>query len=192
VAKMAVEKVPKDKKRRVEAQIGEIRKVRGIKVKEGELKLTHKEEIFANEYLIDYNAYRAYKVAFPKYNSPEYKEVSIRKNASDLSLKPSVKAYIDARKFNILNALDTKVKVDTEFLVNNLLNCLNKSLKEEEIKDKDGNGTGKFVYDSKGALKALELLGKLKTVDAYVTGNTNIQVNNNKLVVFANDSDLKD
>lgn len=55
--------------------------------------LTPKQKIFADEYLIDLNATRAYKIAYPKVKKDE----SARVNGSKLLTNANVVAYIDKR-----------------------------------------------------------------------------------------------
>lgn len=55
--------------------------------------LTEKQKIFADEYLTDLNATRAYKVAYPKIKKDEVS----RANGSRLLTKANVAAYIDKR-----------------------------------------------------------------------------------------------
>ena len=55
--------------------------------------LTPKQKIFADEYLIDLNATRAYKVAYPKVKKDE----SARVNGSKLLTNTNVASYIDER-----------------------------------------------------------------------------------------------
>jgi phage terminase small subunit len=56
-------------------------------------KLTQKQKIFVNEYLIDLNATRAYRVAYPRYKKDE----TINAAASRLLRNVKVKEYIDKR-----------------------------------------------------------------------------------------------
>lgn len=55
--------------------------------------LTPKQKIFADEYLIDLNATRAYKVAYPKVKKDE----TTRANGSRLLTNANVAVYIDKR-----------------------------------------------------------------------------------------------
>ena len=55
--------------------------------------LTPKQKIFADEYLIDLNATRAYKMAYPK----EKKDEAARANGSRLLTNANVASYIDKR-----------------------------------------------------------------------------------------------
>ena len=56
-------------------------------------KLTEKQKRFVNEYLVDLNATRAYKVAYPSYK----KEETINAAASRMLRNVKVKEYIDKR-----------------------------------------------------------------------------------------------
>lgn len=56
-------------------------------------KLTEKQKIFANEYLVDLNATRAYKAAYKSCNKDE----TARVNGSKLLTNANVKEYIDKR-----------------------------------------------------------------------------------------------
>lgn len=56
-------------------------------------KLTEKQKRFCNEYLVDLNATRAYKKAYPSVKKDE----TARANASRLLTKANIKEYIDKR-----------------------------------------------------------------------------------------------
>ena len=56
-------------------------------------KLTEKQKIFCNEYLVDLNATRSYKKAYPNVKKDEV----ARANASRLLTKANIKEYIDKR-----------------------------------------------------------------------------------------------
>ena len=55
--------------------------------------MTKKQKIFADEYLIDLNATRAYKVAYPRVKNDEV----ARANGSRLLTNANVAAYIEKR-----------------------------------------------------------------------------------------------
>lgn len=55
--------------------------------------MTKNQKIFVNEYLIDFNATRAYKVAYPKVKSDDV----TRANASRLLTKANIKGEIEKR-----------------------------------------------------------------------------------------------
>lgn len=56
-------------------------------------KLTEKQKVFVNEYLVDFNATRAYKKAYPSCKKDE----TARVNGSKLLTNTNVKEYIDKR-----------------------------------------------------------------------------------------------
>lgn len=56
-------------------------------------KLTPKQKIFVDEYLVDLNAARAYKIAYPKIKKDE----TARANSSRLLTNANIKDYIDKR-----------------------------------------------------------------------------------------------
>lgn len=57
------------------------------------MKLTEKQKIFVNEYLVDLNATRAYKVAYPNVK----KDDTARANGSRLLTNANIKEYLDER-----------------------------------------------------------------------------------------------
>lgn len=57
------------------------------------MELTVKQRIFCNEYLVDFNATRAYKVAYPSCTKDE----TAKANGSRLIANANVKAFIDKR-----------------------------------------------------------------------------------------------
>ena len=76
-------------------------------------KLTNKQKIFADEYLIDFNATRAYKIAYPSIKNDNTAAV----NANRLLKKPKIKSYIDSQTMEIEKiARVTKEQVLQEFV----------------------------------------------------------------------------
>ena len=61
--------------------------------------MTEKQKIFADEYLIDLNATRAYRVAYPAVKKDE----TARANASRLLTNANVKKYVEERLEEIHN-----------------------------------------------------------------------------------------
>lgn len=118
--------------------------------------LTDKQKRFADEYLIDMNATQAYLRAGYK-----VKEEVARANASRLLTNANVSAYIKERQ----EELSKKTELTQEWVLEHLKTCVSKSMQEEEVMKFDYQlkelvGTGEYIYDSKGATKALELIGK--------------------------------
>ena len=120
--------------------------------------MTDKQRKFADEYLIDCNATRAYKSAYPKIKSDE----AARVNGSRLLTKANIKAYID-EQLDKINS--DKVADATEVM--EYLTSVMRGEHTEEVVVVEGYGDGcsgaKRVdkeVSAKDRIKAAELLGK--------------------------------
>lgn len=120
--------------------------------------MTNAQRIFCEEYLIDLNGTRAYKVAYPNIK----KDSTARTNASRLLTIANIKSYIEERmKEKEQEAIATQDEV-LKYLTSVL-----RGESESEIIVVEGNGDGcssarriKKAPDEKEKLKAGELLGK--------------------------------
>ena len=79
-------------------------------LKEGE-NMTDKQRKFADEYVIDCNASRAYKAAYPHVKS----DGAARSSASKLLTNPNIKTYIDERLQAISDAKTADAKEVMEY-----------------------------------------------------------------------------
>lgn len=116
--------------------------------------MTDKQRKFCDEYLIDCNATRAYKVAYPKIKSDD----AARACASKLLTKANIKAYIDARLEEMSSA-----KVASAEEVMKYLTSVMRGECTEQIPLLIGEGIQKLADKDIGAkerLKAAELIGK--------------------------------
>ena len=116
--------------------------------------LTPKQERFIDEYMIDLNATQAAIRAGYSIKTASEQGCVLLKN-------PKVLARVEERKAN----LSIKTKLTQEWVLEQLNLIVQKSSMEEEVQkwdyeNKCMTGTGRFIYDSKGANKALELIGK--------------------------------
>lgn len=145
--------------------------------------MTEKQQIFCNEYLIDFNATRAYKKAYPNCQ----KDKVARANSSRLLTKANIKEYIDQKtrekeeraeitQNDIIKQLARIAFGDIRRLYND--NGAMKNITEidddtaaaisgiETFQEFDGRGDDKeYIGDTKKVkmterTKALELLGK--------------------------------
>lgn len=117
-------------------------------------KLTEKQKRFCEEYLIDLNATRAYKVAYPKVK----KDTVAQANGSRLLLNAMVKNYIDEQ----LKKLHNEKTADAQEVVEYLTSVMRGECTEQTLKF-IGNGEQRITnidVSSKDRLKAAELLGK--------------------------------
>lgn len=113
-----------------------------------------KHELFCQEYIIDYNGTKAAVRA-------GYEEKSARKQASRLLTN----ADILARVRELQQEQVKRLAVSQDYVVMQLIDTYNCCREPSPVREYDmGSGewveTGMYQFDSKGALKALELLGK--------------------------------
>ena len=120
--------------------------------------MTEKQKIFADEYLVDLNTTRAYKVAYPNCK----KDDSARKAGSRLLTYVDIKNYIDG----CLEDMHSKRTADAQEVLEYLSAVLRGESRAEEIVV-EGIGEGysearaiKKAPSEKDRLKAAELLGK--------------------------------
>lgn len=120
--------------------------------------MTDKQRKFADEYLIDCNAARAYKAAYPRIKSEE----AARVNGSRLLTNANIRAYIDEKLDEISSKKTAEAKEVMEYLTSVMRG---ESSAEIVVVTGDGDGFSsaeKVVKapDEKERLKAAELLGK--------------------------------
>lgn len=129
--------------------------------------LTPNRQKFADEYLANgCNGKQAYLSAFSTKN-----EATAEANSSRLLKQKSVKSYIDKR----LKEIQDKTQVKQEWVVMQLkevvvrcmqqepvmtFNKLTQCLEQDTVVNQEGEEVGAYTFDSMGANKALELLGK--------------------------------
>lgn len=120
--------------------------------------LTDKQRKFCDEYLIDLNATRAYKAAYPHVKS----EGAARACASKLLTKANIKTYIDEQLDKISSEKTADAKEVMEYLTSVM-----RGESQAEIVVIEGTGNGcsdarrmSKAPDEKERLKAAELLGR--------------------------------
>lgn len=140
-------------------------------------KLTDKQIIFANEYLIDLNATRAYKKAYPNIKKDSVAAV----NGNRLLRNAKVKNYIDEQLKKIEDESIANATEVMKYLTSVMRNELT-----EEVVVVEGEGEGcssarivKKDISAKDRTKAAELLGKryrLFTEKIEVDGVQQVQI----------------
>lgn len=116
--------------------------------------MTEKQKLFADEYLIDCNATRAYKVAYPTVKKDEV----ARANASRLLTNANVQEYINDRMQKIHNEKTADAQEVVEYLTSVL-----RGKSTSSVLARDEIGAERVIEkppDEKERLKAAELLGK--------------------------------
>lgn len=116
--------------------------------------LTPKQERFCQEYVIDHNGTQAAIRA-------GYSEDTAGSQAYDLLQKPE----ISARVKELDQTAAEKLGLTAEWVLSNLKTVVEKANQAVEVQKFDPTtrqmvGTGEYVFDSKGANRALELIGK--------------------------------
>lgn len=111
--------------------------------------LTPKQKLFIDEYLIDLNATQAAIRA-------GYSEKTARKIGQENLTKPDIQSVLQKR----MKDRERRTELSQDWVLENLRTVVDRSLQAEEIKLKDGSGTGEFRFNAAGANKALELIGK--------------------------------
>lgn len=147
--------------------------------------LTDKQMIFANEYLIDLNATRAYKKAYPS-----VKKDGVASSAAVRMLRNvKVKEYIDEQLKKIE---DESIANATEVM--KYLTAVMRNELTEEVVVVEGEGEGcssarivKKDISAKDRNKAAELLGK-----RYRLFVDKIEADVNQTVVFTGEDELED
>lgn len=120
--------------------------------------MTEKQRIFANEYLIDLNATRAYRVAYPNVKNDNV----ARANGSRLLANANIKTFIDEQ----LKKIEDKNVADATEVMKYLTAVMRNELTEEVVVvegEGDGCSSAKIVkkdISAKDRNKAAELLGK--------------------------------
>lgn len=120
--------------------------------------MTEKQKMFADEYLIDLNATRAYRVAYPSVKKDETAKAA----ASRLLTFVNVKKYIDERLAEIHDEKTADAKEVMEYLTSVMRG---ESASEEIVVEGIGDGmsearTIEKKPSERDRLKAAELLGK--------------------------------
>lgn len=120
--------------------------------------MTDNQFLFANEYLIDRNATRAYKAAYPSIKS----DVTAATNGSKLLRNTKVKAYIDEQIEKMASEKIADAREVLEYLTSVVRG---KSIAEIVVVEGTGEGCSEARTmtknpDEKERLKAAELLGK--------------------------------
>lgn len=148
-------------------------------------KLTDKQRIFANEYLVDLNATRAYKKAYPNVKKDE----TARANGSRLLTNANVKAYIDEQ----LKKIEDESIADAAEVMKYLTKVMRNEVTEEVVVV-EGHGEGvstarriKKDMSAKDRNKAAELLGK-----RYRLFVDKVEADVNQVVVFSGEDELED
>lgn len=108
---------------------------------------------FVSEYLVDLSPKEAYKRA----GSPEGREGFAATDAAAKMLQnPDVVMAIQEK----IQRHSHDCGLTTQWVISRLMQITERCMQAEEVLTRDGEPTGMYEFDSMGALRALELLGK--------------------------------
>ena len=131
-----------------------------------------KQKLFADEYIIDLDPIRAYQKVY------KCKESTAKVNAYRLLDNASISLYIASKKAKIAS----KLELDAEYVLRNLKAVAERCMQAEPVMIKvngDLVESGEYKFDSTGANKSLELLGKylkLFTDKVEYTGHLGVTI----------------
>jgi phage terminase small subunit len=111
--------------------------------------LTPKQERFVQEYLVDLNATQAAIRA-------GYSKRTADKQGYQLLVNPRVQAAIALAQADVAKRLG----LDAEWVLKRLRAISDRCAQAEPVLDREGNETGEYRFDSAGANRATELIGK--------------------------------
>lgn len=81
-------------------------------------------------------------------------------SGSHYEKKPHVKARIDQLRHEITERAVEKASLDRKWVLDRLMKVADRCMQAEPVTDRQGNTTGEYRFDSAGANRSLELLGK--------------------------------
>ncbi|MEN8130923.1 MAG: hypothetical protein ABFS45_12170 [Pseudomonadota bacterium] len=131
-----------------------------------------------------------------------------QKVVDQLLLDPSLKRCSEATgasydyvrelhtKTHILDALEKgrkrvaeRAEVDAAWVLKQQVRVYERCMQDVPVLDKEGNPTGEFKFDANGANRALELIGRHRSVSAFKpTDDDGRPVDNNWVVTFVHSS----
>lgn len=112
-------------------------------------KLTDKQELFCQQYLVDLNATQAAIRA-------GYSKKTANEQGSRLLANVSVSARLAVLQEKRLK----KIEVDQDYVLKTIIDTVERCKQAEPVLDREGNPTGEYKFDSNAVLKGSELLGK--------------------------------
>jgi phage terminase small subunit len=139
----------------------------------GRKKVGNRREQFVREYLKDGNATQAALRAGYSPKSAHSQGARLLKNVE-----------ISARLASLERKAEEKAIVDAAYVLTSLKNIAERCQQAEPVLDREGNETGEYRFDSVGANRSLDLLGKylglftdkLKVDFADVTSKTDAEL----------------
>lgn len=149
-----------------------------------EKKLNPRELVFVLEYCKDWNASRAYGVAYEKTNPGTCGTEGFK-----LLRKPKILAAVQCAQRQLVNSKN----LDREKILDEALDTYYKAKADKPVLDREGNHTGMYVFQGMVAVKALELVCKMCGFiqnKVLMSGTIDHNVNQTSVVVKISDLPL--
>lgn len=127
--------------------------------------LTKKEEGFARDIALGDGASDAYR---NNYNAENMKAETIHVKACQLKNKDKIRVRIDELKAKVVEVADKEFKIDAAWVLSQAAKVHQMCMQAEPV-IVGGEPTGEFKFDSSGANKSLEIIGKHVDVQAFLT-----------------------
>jgi len=119
-------------------------------IDKSEKNLTEKQKKFSQEYLKDFNGTKAYQTVY------KVSEKVACAAASRLLRNVKVQAYLAG----LIQKQAKKAEITVSEIIQKLKIIVDRCMQACEVRDKKGEPTGEWKFDSAGAVRSLELLGK--------------------------------
>lgn len=116
--------------------------------------LNAKHILFINDYMISQNATESYQKVYG------CTEDAARKAGSRLLTNVDIKSEIVRRQEEVNKKVEKDTGVSVQWVVDSFKLIAERCMQAEPILDKFGNETGEWRFDSSGANKAVESIGK--------------------------------
>lgn len=116
--------------------------------------LNAKHILFVNDYMISQNVTESYKKVYG------CSEEAARKNGSRLMTNDDIRSEIERRQKKINEQVEEKTGISVQWVLDSFKSIAERCMQAEAVTDREGNPTGEYKFDSAGANKAVESIGK--------------------------------
>jgi phage terminase small subunit len=87
-------------------------------------------------------------------------EEAARKNGSRLMTNDDIRSEIERRQQEINKKVEEETEISVKWVLDSFKSIAERCMTAEPVLDREGNETGEYKFDSSGANKALENIGK--------------------------------
>jgi phage terminase small subunit len=116
--------------------------------------LNAKHILFVNDYMISQNATISYQKVYG------CSEEAARKAGSRLLTNVDIKSEIVRRQEEINKKVEKDTGISVQWVLDSFKSIAERCMQAEEVRDREGNLTGEYKFDSSGANKAVENIGR--------------------------------